>query len=205
MYFSRLNSKSSNQVKSPFAIVPATGNQSGYMVQDGYCFSTFSYATGSMIPIQGLNTPFPFLKNQKFYIDITVLPNLQVEKAEIKCTTVGGSPDDRNNPEVWTSYPNMFYIQPGDEIDDQGRVITLSEGKRQLKCYVLIGYRKDDEEKNGVGSPTVPETFQASTPIQILFDDIILLASMVSGVPIVFPAPYFDATPHVKAVRGETF
>lgn len=206
MYFARLNSKSSAQVKSPFAIVPATGNQSGYMIQDGYCFSTFSYATGSMIPIQGLNKPFPFEKNQKFYIDFTILPNLQVEKAEIKCTTVGGPVEDKNNPETWASYPNMFYIQPEDEIDEQGRVKTLSEGKKQLKCYVLIGYRQDDEEKNGVGSDPVPEALEnSSNPVQVLFDDLILLASIVSGVPILFPAPYFDATPHVKAVRGEIF
>lgn len=206
MYFARLNSKSSAQVKSPFAIVRATGNQSGYMVQEGHCFSTFSYATGSMIPIQGLNKTFPFEKNQKFYIDFTLLPNLQVEKAEIKCTTVGGAVEDKNNPETWVSYPNMFYIQPEDEIDEQGRVKTLAEGKKQLKCYVLIGYRQDDEEKNGVGSAPVPETFENSNnPVQVLFDDLILLASIVSGVPILFPAPYFDATPHVKAVRGEMF
>jgi hypothetical protein len=205
MYFARLNSRSSTQIKSPFAIVPATSGQSGYMVEEGHCFSTFSYGSGSMIPIQGLNKAFPFEKNQKFYIDITVLPNLQVEKAEIKCSIIGGEPEDKNNPEFWTSYPNMFYIQPGDEVDEEGRVITLSEGKRQLKCYVLIGYRQDDEQKDGINSPEVPEAFRTSNPVQILFDDIILLASMVSGVPVIFPAPYFDATPHIKAMRGENF
>ena len=204
MYFSRLNSKLSAQVQSPFAIVPATGGVSGYMVEEGHCFSTFSYGTGSMIPIQGLNKNFPFEKNQKFYIDFTILPNLQVEKAEIKCTTVGEAAEDKNNPAKWASYPDMFYIQPSDEVDENGRVIALAEGKKQIKCYVLIGYRQDDEQKNGLNSPPVPETLETSSnPVQILFDDIILLASMVSGVPIVFPAPYFDATPHVKAVRGE--
>lgn len=205
MYFTRLNSKLSAEVKSPFAIVPATGGESGYMVEEGHCFSTFSYGTGSMIPIQGLNKSFPFEKNQKFYIDFTILPNLQVEKAEIKCTTVGEAVEDKNDPETWSSYPDMFYIQPSDEIDEEGRVTTIAEGKRQIKCYVLIGYRQDDETKNGVDSPEVPETLSnSSNPVQILFDDIILLASMVSGVPIVFPAPYFDATPHVKSVRGGT-
>ena len=204
MYFSRLNSKLSAQVQSPFAIVPATGGVSGYMVEEGHCFSTFSYGTGSMIPIQGLNKNFPFEKNQKFYIDFTILPNLQVEKAEIKCTTVGEAAEDKNNPAKWASYPDMFYIQPSDEVDENGRVIALAEGKKQIKCYVLIGYRQDDEQKNGLNSPPVPETLETSSnPVQILFDDIILLASMVSGVPIVFPAPYFDATPHVKAVMGE--
>jgi hypothetical protein len=157
-----------------------------------------------MIPIKGLNKSFPFEKNQKFYIDFTILPNLQVEKAEIKCTTVGEPAEDKNNPAKWASYPDMFYIQPSDEVDGNGRVIALAEGKKQIKCYVLIGYRQDDEQKNGLNSPPVPETLETSSnPVQILFDDIILLASMVSGVPIVFPAPYFDATPHVKAVRGE--
>jgi len=204
MYFSRLNSKLSAQVQSPFAIVPATGGVSGYMVEEGHCFSTFSYGTGSMIPIQGLNKSFPFEKNQKFYIDFTILPNLQVEKAEIKCSTVGEPVGDKNNPATWASYPDMFYIQPSDQVDENGRVTALAEGKKQIKCYVLIGYRQDDEQKNGLNSPPVPEALETSSnPVQILFDDIILLASMVSGVPIVFPAPYFDATPHVKAVRGE--
>ena len=204
MYFSRLNSKLSAQVQNPFAIVPATGGVSGYMVEEGYCFSTFSYWTGSMIPIQGLNKSFPFEKNQKFYIDFTILPNLQVEKAEIKCSTVGGPVEDKNNPATWASYPDMFYIQPSDQVDENGRVTALAEWKKQIKCYVLIGYRQDDEQKNGLNSVPVPEALETSSnPVQILFDDIILLASMVSGVPIVFPAPYFDATPHVKAVRGE--
>jgi hypothetical protein len=204
MYFSRLNSKLSAEIKSPFAIVPATGGGSGFMVEEGHCFSTFSYGTGSMIPIQNLNKSFPFEKNQKFYIDFTILPNLQVEKAEIKCTTVGEAAGDKNNPATWASYPDMFYIQPSDEIDENGRVKSLAEGKKQIKCYVLIGYRQDDEQKNGPNSPPVPETLQTSSnPVQILFDDIILLASMVSGVPVVFPAPYFDATPHVKATRGD--
>jgi len=204
MYFTRLNSKLSAEFKSPFAIVPATGGVSGFMVEEGYCFSTFSYGTGSMIPIQGLNKPFPFGKNQKFYIDFTILPNLQVEKAEVKCTTVGEAAEDKNNPAKWSSYPDMFYIQPSDQVDQNGRVTAIAEGKKQIKCYVLIGYRQDDEQKNGQNSPPVPESLEkSSNPVQILFDDIILLASMVSGVPIVFPAPYFDATPHVKAVRGE--
>lgn len=204
MYFTRLNSRLSADVKSPFAIVPATGGQSGYMVEEGHCFSTFSYGTGSMIPIKGLKTAFPFTKNQKFYIDFTVLPNLQVEEAEVKCTTVGGAAGDKNKPATWSSYPDMFYIQPSDEVDQNGRVTAIAEGKKQIKCYVLIGYRQDDEQKNGPNSPAVPETLQeSSNPVQILFDDLILLASMVSGVPVVFPAPYFDATPHVQAVRGE--
>jgi hypothetical protein len=204
MYFSRLNSKPSADIKSPFAIVPATGGQSGYMVEEGHCFSTFSYGTGSMIPIDNLKKAFPFNKNEKFYIDLTILPNLQVEKAQIKCTTVGGGVSNKNNPETWSSYPDMFYIQPSDEIDEQGRVKNIAEGKKQIKCYVLIGYRQDDEQKNGPTSPSVPEDLKdSSNPVQILFDDIILLASMVSGVPVIFPAPYFDATPHVKSVRGE--
>jgi len=205
MYFSRFNSKISPGVQSPFAIIPATGGVPGFMVEEGHCFSTFSYGTGSMIPIENLKKPFPFEKNQKFYIDFTILPNLQVQKAEIKCTTVGVLEGEIvNDPPTWVSYPDMFYIQPSDEIDEEGRVIRIVEGKRQLKCYVLIGYRQDDEQKNGLNSPPVPSGLQDNpAPVQILFDDLILLASMVSGVPVIFPAPYFDATPHIKSVKGE--
>lgn len=202
-YFSVLPSKVAGGSDCSFQITQYTGtDQSGWMVKDGYCFSTFSYDTGTLIPIEGLNKPFPFDKNQKFYIDFTMLPNLQVKKAEIKCSVVGQSVSDTTDPETWSCYPNMSYIQPQDEIDENGRVKTITEGKKQLKCYVLIGYRDDDTEKNGPN--TSPSASGGAFPVQVLCNDIILLASMVSGVPVVFPAPYFNIRSHVASLNKKS-
>lgn len=204
--FSRVLSPVDRTTTPPFQIKPFEGQGSGYMVSDGYCFSTFSYGTGSYIPIENLNKPFPFEENEKFYIDFTITPNLQVEKAEIKCSKTGpeSTLGDKSNPSEWASYPNMFYIQPEDQFDDNGKVTFLAEGKRQIKCYVLIGYRKDDTSKNGANSLPVSGSYLNNRePVQILNSDIILLASMLSGVPVVFPSPYLNADTHVKAIKSE--
>ena len=202
MYFNSLIT--SDVTQPPFQIVSWSGAESGWMVREGYCFSTCSYDTGSYVPISGFNKRILIQDNAKVYIDITVEPNLQVSAAEIKCTQVGsevGPPEDKNDPEAWSSYPSMFYSQPDDEIDEEtGRVITVAEGKRQLKCYVLIGYGKSDTTKNGVGSAAVSDEWSGAVdPVQILTTDLILLASMVSGVPVIFPSPYFDARTNVNA------
>jgi len=179
---------------------------SGYMVSDGCCFSNFSYDSGSFIPIEKLNEPFPFEKDEKFYIDFTVTPNLQIEKAEIKCSKTGPQAElgDISNPIEWTSYPSMFYTQPEDEFDEEGRVKILAEGKRQIKCYVLVGYRKDDTTKNGANSPPPSGSYEDNSDfVQILNTDIILLASMFSGIPVVFPAPYLNASDHIRAIKSQ--
>jgi len=205
--FSRMLSPVDRTTTPPFQIKESVGGAvSGYVVSDGYCFSTFSYGTGSYIPIEKLNTPFPFKENEKFYIDFTITPNLQVEKAEIKCSKTGpeATIGDKSNPSEWVSYPNMFYVQPEDQFDANGKVILLAEGKRQIKCYVLIGYRQDDTTKNGSNSLPVSGSYVGNRqPVQILNDNIILLASMLSGIPAVFPVPYFNADKHVKAIKSE--
>jgi hypothetical protein len=204
MYFPR-NSSSFSSSQGSFTILPWTGEGSGYMVGDGVCFSTFNYGTGSFIPIKNLNTRFDFKKNEKFYIDLSLAANLQVTGATINCSTVGPeSPfEDKNNPKTWISYPDMMYIQPPDQYDENGRVKVIAEGKRQVKCYVLIGYRSDDNFKNNTftSEGSVELGGGEGTPVQILTTDIILLASMYSGVPVIFPVPYFNGLTHYYASR----
>jgi hypothetical protein len=206
-YFARMGTPS--DVNLPFQILPWTGEGSGYMVSDGVCFSTFSFNTGSFIPIKKLNSRFDFKENEKFYIDFSITQNLQISGAEIKCSKVGGdrenSATDRSNPQVWENYPNMIYIQPEDEFDDQGRVIRITEGKRQIKCYVLIGYRSDDTSKNGqtVSNQNNNNNNKEASPVQILDSNLILLASMYSGVPIIFPVPYFNGLEHFQSITEE--
>jgi hypothetical protein len=98
----------------------------------------------------------------------------------------------------------MFYTQPQDEFDEDGRVKFLAEGKRQIKCYVLLGYRKDDTTKNGANSPLPSGSYEDNSDfVQILNTDIILLASMFSGIPVVFPAPYLNASDHIRAIKSQ--
>jgi hypothetical protein len=204
-YFSRMGTPQEFNV--PFEIVPWTGEGSGYMVSDGVCFSTFSFNTGSFITIKGLNSRFDFAENEKFYIDFSVTQNLQISGAEIKCSKVGedreNSSTDRSNPLVWENYPNMIYIQPEDEFDPQGRVIRITDGKRQIKCYVLIGYRSDDTSKNGSKASESSNENKEASPVQILDSNLILLASMYSGVPIIFPVPYLNGLEHLQSIREE--
>jgi hypothetical protein len=169
--------------------------QTLYVVAPGSCFSTFSFDTGTFVPIK-YPEPFTLKEDTKIYIEIDVLPNLQVKTAEIKCQKV-------NEKENWPTYPTFFQIEPQDEVDDKGRVKKILDGKKQTKCYVLIGYSQNDVNKAGVNTPTpVSDAVKnsKSTPVQILKSDIILLASVVSGVPIIFPAPYLNAYDHLKAI-----
>jgi hypothetical protein len=165
-----------------------------YFIENGVCFSSFSFDTGSFIPIQGLGSGnlCDFTEGKKFFIDIKVLPNLQVSSAEIKCEPVGSEGSS------WVGYPNMIEIKPLDEVDDEGRVTKLIDGKTQTNCYVLIGYRADDSEKNG----STPTETVSNDPVQILDTNIILLASVVSGVPVIFPAPYFNGQEHINAINS---
>lgn len=212
VYFPRVGSSRDSFL--PFQIVESNAvgeggsTESGYRVSDGVCFSTFNFSTGSFIPIKNLNKTFPFGTDEKFYLEFTITSNLQVSGAEIKCTKVGNPEGESPAPtNVWSNYPNMIRIQPEDEFDEKGRVIRITDGKRQLTCYVLIGYRSDDKFKNGdeqldEGGGANQE--EDSTPIQILNSNLILLASMYSGVPIIFPVPYLDGLRHLQAVQVST-
>lgn len=220
-FFNRKPSKVGTSTDISFEIVPyepsdgesesGNGVSGFYQVNDGYIYSTFSYDTGTFLPIRkseknknsfGLKEKFEFKQNSKVYLDITVLPNLQVESVEIKCTPVGKEADpgtDKNNPLQWVNYPNMIYSQPEDEFYEDGRVKTFAEGKKQIKCYVLIGYKQNDTLKN-TESQKVDE--QNESIVQILKTDLILLASMYSGIPIIFPMPYLNAREHVMAIQN---
>lgn len=181
----------------PFQITRAVGEdlpEDSYYVKEGVCFSSFSFDTGTFVPIKGLGTGenYQLTDNKKLYIDIDILPNLQVSGAQVKCTEV-------NTDEYWKNYPDMIEIKPEDETDEDGRVTKLVDNKVQTKCYVLIGYNQNDASKNGDSNPINQNL--SSTPVQILDTNIILLASVVKGVPVVFPSPYLNGQAHVNAIQ----
>lgn len=185
----------SQALEFPFAIVESETESGYYNVESGVCFSSFSFDTGSFVPINGLGAGFNYSleDNRKLYIDIKILPNLQVSGASIECNEVGP------NSEYWKNYPNMIEFKPVDEVDKDGRVTKIVDNKKQTNCYVLIGYNAKDISKNGEVL-TVPNTVP-SEPVQILDTNIILLASVVGGVPVVFPAPYFNGMKHFTATQ----
>lgn len=179
----------------PFAITESQTVTGAYYVDRGVCFSSFSFETGSFVPIKGLGSGFNYKleENKKLYIDLKILPNLQVSGASIECNEVG------DDSEYWKNYPNMIEFKPVDEVDENGRVTKIVDNKKQTNCYILIGYNAEDTSKNGIESP-VPDGV-TSEPVQILDTNIILLASVVSGVPVVFPAPYFNGLQHLIATE----
>jgi hypothetical protein len=180
----------------PFLVIPYTGYGSGYAVQPGVCFSTFSYDTGTFVPIQGFNTSLPFSTNKKIYIEFSISPNLQVTGAQIQCQNVG--PDAG----YWPGYPSAIEIQPPDIYNSDGTVKTIVDGKRQTKCYALIAYAKSDQYKNNSQNVTL-HTVNGGDPVQILNNDIIMMATMVSGVPVIVPFPYYGGTQHLKALQND--
>jgi hypothetical protein len=207
----------------PFSVVKWTGQNPGslknpFYVSDGVILSTFSYATGKMIPIKKVgkafacNQVFDFQPNHKVYIEFTVYPNLQLSGASIYCERVG-SPDPNNvkelYPEDWPSYPDLVHIEPKD-VYENGRIKILKNGKRQGKCYALLAYRSDDDEQDGQtynqDGNSDNEGSQANNSgdnfmvVQSFNSDIIMVNVAINGTPCVVPMPYFNASNHYRAV-----
>ena len=171
-----------------------------YYIGDGVCYSTFSLATGSFIKISGLNTPFTWEKDEKVFIEFDVATNLGVRNARIKHEKVGtNAPTDG-----WTNYPYFYKIEPQDEFTN-GRVTKIRDGKRQLKAYALVGYLTNDINKNGDNNnSSSSSSSQLSSPIQILKENILLINSVVSGVPCTVPFPYFQGgLIHLQSIQED--
>jgi hypothetical protein len=190
----------------PFKIQRSTEEDAGpdaFYVQNGICYSTYSFETGSFINIQGLNETFTWEQNNKLFIEIDIGLNLSVRKAVIKCEPVG-----TNAPENgWVNYPYFYKIEPQDEFTE-GRVTKIRDGKRQLKCYVLIGYLSNDSNKNGIQLEENEETTEdedpSFIPVQILRENILLINSVVSGVPCAVPFPYFKGgLIHLNSIKND--
>jgi hypothetical protein len=209
----------------PFSVGQWTGDKGNltnpYYVKQGTILSTFSYDTGTFIPIKGdgyksysCNQAFDFQANHKVYIEFTILPNLQVSGAAIFCERVG-SPDPNAikdlYPSDWPSYPSLVHTEPKDVYDQNGRITILKNGKRQGKAYALLAYRSDDDEQNGqlgnqdglsdnLGSQSKNTGVGNFSVIQSFNSDIIMMQTAINGTPCTVPMPYFNATNHYNAV-----
>lgn len=179
----------------PFQVVQWTGVETGlWMVQAGTCFSTFNYGIPSYLPINGLNSGFEWGGNEKVYLDFTILPNLQVSGIAVNISEVGVNADGEENesvPPEWIDYPSMFRIMPKDTVNDDGLVTQVANGKRQTKCYLLLGVRSDDTDLGGSGIGTPPADNASFFPIQKAGDNIIMMHSQCSGVGVTFPMPWW--------------
>jgi hypothetical protein len=182
-----------------------------YMVNSGVCLSKYSFNTGSYIPIKNLVSKLdPYQEEAKIFIEFGIMSNLQCSGAMVKCEKVGkDAPEDG-----WTTYPDLFKIEPGFEFDDKGRVKKYRDGARQTKAYVLVGYAASDPNKNGDnvqksssssssststpgGNPFQSSSSSSSTAptwIQILDTNLILVATIASGIPCAIPFPFYNNT-----------
>jgi hypothetical protein len=207
----------------PFSVLKWTGDNTDnlknpFYVSDGVILSTFSYATGKMIPVikrgksYACNEVFDFEPNHKVYIEFTIYPNLQVSGASIFCERVG-SPDPNNirdlYPVDWPSYPDLVHTLPKD-VYENGRIKILKNGKRQGKAYALLAYRSDDDEQDGQtynqDGNSDNEGSQANNSgsnfmvVQSCNSDIMMMNVAINGTPCVVPMPYFNASNHYRAV-----
>lgn len=196
-YIKRVIGRPKSETNFPFQI-SQSGNK--FYVSSGRCYSTFSYSNDSLIPIENFYSPLPQeeispneIQDYYVYIDFTILSNLQISGAEIKMSKVG---DMVSNQSDWTDYPNQYKIRPFDIKNSQGEVIQIIDGKKQEKSYLLLGkvwadYPEADPYKittiTGVGENGNIQNYYLT---QYNNNDIIMMMSQVSGVPIVFPLPY---------------
>jgi hypothetical protein len=192
--------------KIPFEIVGGESDniENPYKIENGFLFNTFSLDIQKRITINGIGTTFDFKKNHKFYIEIDVDTNLQPYNAQIKCTEV-------NTDENWKYYPFNSLIQPEFEEEqrekqkefpwDSGRILKFPQSRIQTKLYILIGYRADDENKNGNQGLSLKED---TAPIQILKENVILLGGIVDSAPGLIPVPYFyGGLTHLDSIQQE--
>jgi hypothetical protein len=204
--FNFLESPQGVESSISFEILDGTGQKQGsnlnFIVGPGVVFSKYSYDTGSFVPIPNLEVNIPYKeKNQKLYLEFTILSNLQVSGANVKCEKVG-----KESPKGgWTNYPELYKIEPGFEFHPDGRLKTYRAGARQTKAYALIGYTTDDEFKNSDQKNTVPSSSSSTQPpgsssssssssiptwVQILDTDIMMVTTVASGIPCTIPFPY---------------
>lgn len=203
-YTFRVIGKPNSTEYSPFGLVPYTGDISSFdktpvfMVNSGICFSTFSYDKESFIPIDNLQQGFNLEKDSVVYLDFTVLSNLQVSGCSVKIGKVGM--DAGNDESQWIDYPDMYRIRPFDQRDSQGRLIPVA-GKTQLKSYLMIGKCSENNDELNYQSIPIKNSSPEDSPVfyytQYINNDILIMGSNISGVPIIFPMPFFG-TPSPK-------
>jgi hypothetical protein len=193
--------------KISFPILPSENSdqENQFYVGDGVCYSTYSLETGSFIKINGLNTDFSWESNAKVFLEIDVGINLSIRgnSAQLKIETVGEEAPDGG----WGTYPAFYSIEPRDIIGEDGKIERRIDSKRQRKCYVLIGYLENDSNKNGDSDnkqSNSNDNENEKVPVQILTENVILIQTVVSGVPCLAPFPYFKGgLTHLESIIGE--
>lgn len=193
-----------SQEVTPFKITKYEDeSKNSFYVKPGVCYSTYSLETGSFLNIENLNSRFDWGDNQKVFIEVDVGINLGIKNAKIKIEQVGpDAPDDG-----WGNYPYFYKIEPQDDFDETGKVIKIRDSKKQTKCYVLIGYLKNDTLKNGTPSDSEENSEESNdeyVPVQILKENVIFVQSVVSGIPCLAPFPYFrGGLTHLESINKD--
>jgi len=197
--------KIGQKIETPgnFAIVPYTGtspisnNEPGYMVNDGIFYSTFSYAHDSYIPLKNLKKAFSLGKDYVVYAEIGVSPNLQITGAQVVSSKVGAVAQEGQ----WKDFPDYYRIRPQDKtevINKQTVVKEIKDGKFQEKAYVMLGQCVDEippySKSYKVKSVSSLANKWSGYFIQYVETNIIMMQSMISGVPVLFPMPFFGGS-----------
>ena len=193
-----------SDIGGPFAVIPYNGTkpisiqEKGYAVNDGICFSTFSYNSGSYVPIEDMNTAFSLGKDFVVYLRFGISSNMQVTGASVMAGPVGNK---AIGADFWKEYPDFYRISgpPAQtkNINGQNVVISVPDGRRQDSAFLMIGKCYDsvvDIEKNNNFIPVSSSSRQwTGFFVQHVNSNIILMGSNVSGIPILFPMPFWNA------------
>ena len=188
----------SQKTNAPFSLLqyngskPISSSEGGYMVNDGICYSTFSYGSGSYVPIRNMNTAISLGKDYAVYIEFSLASNMQVTEAQVISSAVGVGKDTPIGK--WSDYPDYYRIRPQDDIKDE-KVTKIIDGKRQEKAYLMIGRCYDtlqsfDGNYDSMFVSSLANRWSGYF-VQYANSDIIMMGSQISGVPVVFPMPFW--------------
>lgn len=198
-YFPSIGQKTANKGIFSLSLYagdsPISNQEKGYMVNDGICYSTFTYDSGSYVPISNMKTAIEVGKDYGVYIEFGVSSNLQITGASIKSSKLGGTSPAT---EGWTDYPDYYRIRPFDKtktIDGKTVVTQIIDGKRQEKAYLMIGKCYDTLQDFDRNYPYVSVSSISNKWsgyfVQYVDSNVIMMGSQVSGVPVVFPMPFW--------------
>jgi hypothetical protein len=167
------------------------------MVNDGIFYSTFSYAHDSYIPLKNLKKAFSLGKDYVVYAEIGVSPNLQITGAQVVSSKVGAVAQEGQ----WKDFPDYYRIRPQDKtevINKQTVVKEIKDGKFQEKAYVMLGQCVDEippySKSYKIKSVSSLANKWSGYFIQYVETNIIMMQSMISGVPVLFPMPFFGGS-----------
>ena len=155
--------------------------------------------------IRGLGAPFYPRKNDVVYLQLDILPNLDIRSASIIYGPVGkspegefprgnipgtpigqriGFPEEELEREDWPEYPSLIQYRPKNSFAN----------RRQTKAYVLLAYMSENPSNLNESIPILDDQdLKYHYLCPTLKSDLMVTHFCDDGVPILYPTPFFNA------------